>query len=876
MFNLETAIAAWRRSLEFRRVFLDDDLEELESHVRAQVEGLVREGLTEEAAFRQTIREMGDYFTAEGEYRKVYWGKLRRQRRLRDEILWRLTMLKSYFKTAIRNFWRQKAYSFINVLGLSVGLASSFLILLWIQNERRYDRFHEQGDQLHRVMRNVHYSDGQIATGSSVPMPLADVLETEYPEISHAVLVSWETELVFSVEDQTFRERGRYATPGLFEIFSFSLIQGTPRKVLENPDAVVISESLARKYFGPNGSTDALGRRLYIDRDYTITGVFEDIPENSSLRFDFVLPGASFFQQNDWVHHWGNSGFRIFVRLQEGADGAALSRKIENVINDHHPSANSKLFLQPYTDMYLHSNFEDGQLAGGRIEYVRIFALVAVFLLLIASINFMNLVTARSAGRAREIGVRKTVGATQGSLAGQFIGESVLMALGAFVVAVGVVAALLPAFNDLTGKPLTAGSLDPGTLLLFLGIAVLTGILAGSYPALYLSSFTPTGALRNTFRHWRGSINLRKGLVVFQFALSVLLLIGTVTVYNQLAYIRGKNLGLDRQNVLYFSLEGPMQQQFDVFKQELMQRPGIADVTSSSENPLSVSQSTGDPTWDGKDPESQIRFRIITANYDFVETMKMEMLAGRTFSRAFGTDSVSYIVNEQMAKVMGVDNPVDEHLAFWGDEGPIIGLVKDFHITSLYVAIEPVIIRLEPEQTWQVFVRTKAGQAAAALASLERVHQQFNPGYPFDYRFLDERFEETYENEIVIGRLAKIFAFLAVFIACLGLFGLASFAAEQRTKEIGIRKVLGASVSNLVLLLSRDFVKLVLAAFVLAAPIAYFVMQRWLNDFAYRIEISWLIFLGAGLAVLGIAWLTVSYQSVKAALADPVKSLRYE
>ncbi len=798
---------------------------------------------------------------------------------LSRSVIWTVIMWKNYLKTALRHFRRHKAYSSINVLGLSIGLACSFLIVLWVQDEVGYDRFHEEGDQLYRVMRN-YFTDDQIYTWSALPKPLAQVLEDDYPEITHAVLVTTEKEMLLAHQDQTFRERGRYASPALFEIFSFPFIQGDPGTALDDPYAIAISESLARKYFGADWQAEGrtLGQTLRIDnrQDFTVTGVFEDVPAHSSIRFDYVIPVEEYIQRNTWLEHWGNSGLLLFVRLRQDADPAAVSEKIKNVIKDHHASADVALFLQPYADIYLYSDFEDGQLVGGRIEYVRMFGLVALFILLIASINFMNLSTARSARRTREVGVRKAVGATQRTLIGQFIGESVLTALFALVLAMLLVAVALPAFNELTSKHIAIDYLNPTSWLTFLGIAVLTGLLAGSYPAFYLSSFNVVSVLRGAVARRPGSVGLRKGLVVFQFTMSMLLIIGTLTVYTQIDYIHSKNLGMDRENLVYLDLEGGIAEQYDAFKQELLARPGIATVTTSSQNPLSVDQSTSDPTWDGKDSDSEILFHIINANYDFFKTMKMEMADGRVFSKAFATDSVNYIINEESAHAMGMDNVLGARLSFWGQEGEIVGVVKDFHIDSFYEPIEPTIIRFDPESTRMLFVRTQAGKTPEALVSLEALYKTFNPEYPFDYRFLDEDFEQMYRSETVIGKLANAFAILAVFIACLGLFGLAAFTAEQRAKEIGIRKVLGASVPNLVVLLSRDFIKLVMVAFLLSIPVAYYAMQEWLSNFAYHIDLSIGIFAIAGVAALMIAWLTVSYQSIRAALANPATSLKTE
>ncbi|MFB3131283.1 MAG: ABC transporter permease, partial [Rhodothermales bacterium] len=516
--------------------------------------------------------------------------------------------------------------------------------------------------------------------------------------------------------------------------------------------SIAISESLAQKYFGPQWHARAMGQTIRTDnrQDLSVTGVFEDLPQTSTPQFDFVIPMEEYIQRNDWVEHWGNNGLRMFVRLEDGADPARVTAKIENVIKDHHESSDALLFLQPYTDIHLYSDFQDGQLVGGRIRYVRMFSIVALIILLIASINFMNLSTARSARRAREIGVRKAVGATKRTLVGQFIGESVLTALLALVLALGLVLGALPAFNELTHKSMAIDFLDPASWLVFLGLAVLTGLLAGSYPAFYLSSFNVIGVLRGAVTRRPGAVGMRKVLVVFQFVMSMLLIIGTMTVYTQIDYIRSKNLGMDRENLVVLNLEGGIAEQYDAFKQELLARPGIATVTTSSQNPLSVGNSTSDPTWDGKDPESEMLFHIINAHYDFFETMKMELAGGRVFSRAFATDSVNYVINEQAARAMAMDNPLGERLSFWGQQGEIIGVVKDFHIDSFYEPIEPTIIRFDPDNTWMLFVRTEAGKTQEALAGLEALYTTFNPDYPFDYRFLDESFERMYRSEVVI------------------------------------------------------------------------------------------------------------------------------
>jgi predicted permease len=787
-------------------------------------------------------------------------------------------MLKNYVLVALRALRRQKGYAFINVLGLSVGLACSFFILLWVAHEVRYDRFHEGGDRLYRAMRHAHLGDN-IYTWSAMPKPLAGVLEEDIPEVEHAALLSWRERSILTAGDRSFREEGYFAGPAFFEMFSFPFLTGDPATAIDDPTSIAISASAAERIFGPDWRADGVvGRTLTVDhrKDFRVAGVFADVPEASSLRFDFVLPIEDFLARNDWTEHWGNSGLEIYVELNEGASLAEADAKVAPLITEHHEGAHATVFLQPFEDMRLWGNYRDGELAGGRIEFVRVFVVVAVFLLLIAAINFMNLATARAGQRAKEIGVRKAIGAGKGALARQFLVESALLALVAFVLALALVAALLPAFGDLTGIDLALGAIDPRFLLAGLGIALVTGLLAGSYPALYLSSFSPTAVLRGTFRQGPGAARLRKGLVVFQFALSTLLIVGTLTVYLQMDYIRTKNLGVDRENVVSMALEGPAREQYDAFRQELLARPGIQTVTASSQSPLNVGSSTTDPAWEGKPEDDNTLFHIIDTNYDFVEAMRMELAAGRTFSRDFASDTANYVVNERAVEAMGLETPIGEPLSFWGQDGQIIGVVEDFHMNSLYSEIEPTILRLDPPDAGRLFVRTAPGQTPEALASLEAVHARFNPGYPFDYEFLDADYEEMYRGELVMGALSRIFAGIAIFVACLGLFGLAAFMAEQRRKEVGVRKVLGASVPSLVALLSKDFAWLVVAAFAVAAPVSYFLMSRWLDGFAYRIDLGPVVFVAAGLVALAVALLTVSYHAFRTATADPVKALRYE
>ena len=787
-------------------------------------------------------------------------------------------MLKNYSIIALRTLWQQKGYSILNILGLSLGLVCTFLLVLWIRDEVAYDRFHERDDQLYRVMRHV-YSGDDIETSDRVTWNIAQVLKDQYPEVAEVAIIT-PARFVMQQDEQSIQEEGIYATRDFFRMFSWDLIQGEEAEVLRSPSSLIISRTLAQKYFGDDWKSQALGSTVHDDvyglGDFTITGVFEDIRFQSSLQFDFVLPMEVYEERNQWLYNWNNSGPYIFVQTQEGVDGAALSAKITDIQNEHIEQFRSDLFLQPYADQYLYSSFKDGKQAGGRIEYVRMFGVVALIILLIASINFVNLATARSMRRAREIGVRKAIGAGKRSLVAQFMGEAFLLVLVAFGLAMVLVILALPFFNELTEKEVTLANLSGSTFLLFSGIAVLMALLAGLYPAFYLSSFDAVRILRGSFRLSGGGTQLRQGLVVFQFAISILLIGGSIIVYQQIDYIHSKNLGLDRENVISMRLEGDMRAKFGTVKEELLQSPGIASVTSTSESPLDIGSSTASVSWRGRDPDAQIIINILMVDFDFLETMKMELVEGRSFDTKFGTDSFNYIINRRALEVMEFEEPLGEQLSFWNASGTIVGVVEDFHMASLYSEIAPTIIQLRPRSTDHLFLRTQPGRTTEAITSLENVALQFNPEYPFEYNFLDDTFRQTYRGEMVVGKLAGYFTGFALFIACLGLFGLAAYAAERRNKEIGIRKVLGATVTSIVTLLSKDFLKLILVGFIIAIPVAWYLMSQWLQNFAYSIEINWWIFALAGLLALLVAWLTISFQSIRAAVANPVDSLRNE
>ena len=783
-------------------------------------------------------------------------------------------MLTNYLKIALRNLLRHKAFSFINILGLALGMTCSVLTMLWVQNELSFDKFHQNGPQLYRVMANLNW--GEISTGEATPQPLAEALRKEIPEITHAVnMTNWDASGLFKAGGKTNKEtKGRYASAELFRMFSFPLVQGNPKTALAAPDAIVLSESLARKYFGRQA---AVGQTVTIKDvgDFQVTAVMQDMPQNSSLQFDFVLPMQVYVKRDAGAKTWGNFTLTTFVQLRPDADFAKVDAQIRKYFPQNHPDQKADLFLQPYTDIYLHA-YKAGKPAGGRITYVRLFTLVAVFMLLIACINFMNLATARSAKRSKEVGIRKVIGAARSLLLGQFMGEALLTAFLALLLSLLFVVLLLPTFNALTGKIILLPYSEPVFWFSLTAITILTGLLSGSYPAVFLSALDPVKILKGNPKFGFKSLLFRKGLVVFQFTLSLILIVGTAVIYRQINFIQNRNLGFDRENVISVNLEGDLGKNLTAFKQEMLQRPGIKWVTTASNNPMAINNSSSDLQWPGKSEKDAFSVSGTQVNYDYFETLHIQLKEGRAFSRDFATDSNAYIINEAAADMMGIKNPVGQTVSFWNGKGKIIGVVKNFHSQSLHEPIKPLVLMLEPRGGDVILVRTEPGKTKEALASLEKATRQFNPGFPFEYHFLDELFAEQYQSEMTIGKLINYFAGLAIFISCLGLFGLALFTAEQRTKEIGIRKVLGASVTNIVALLSQDFLKLVLLANFLAWPIAWWAMHTWLQNFAFKAELGWWIFVLAGLATLLIALFTVSIQAVRSAVANPVNSLRSE
>ncbi|MGK9121106.1 ABC transporter permease [Olivibacter jilunii] len=789
-------------------------------------------------------------------------------------------MFKSYFRITWRNLWKNKTFSFINLTGLAVGMACVLLIYLWVNDELSIDKFHKNDSRLFQVMENRVNADG-ILTSETTSGPMAKALKGDMPEVDLVASVYSSGEHIFSAEEHDIKANGLYAGEDFFKMFSYPLLQGNRDHILKGRSEIVISKSLARRLF--DTGENMIGKMVKFDhtKQLMVSGVFEDIPRQSSERFDFVLSFDEFTEGQEWAKSWGNTWTRTFLMLKEGADAALFNTKITDYIkvknNYNREEMHRTAFIARYTDRYLYGKYENGKLVGGRIDYVRLFSIIAIFILVIACINFMNLSTAKASKRMKEVGIKKAMGVNRSALVFQYLSESVMMAMFALLIAVAIVSILLPQFNQITGKQLALVA-DPYFIPAFLAIALCTGLIAGTYPAFYLSGFSPINVLKGKLSNSIGELWTRKGLVVFQFALSIILIVSVLVVYRQIEFIQNKNLGYTKENVIYFSREGKAAEQGNLatFVSELKKIPGIVNASSTVHNMQGHNSGTSGIQWPGRDPNDQTEFEHVTANYDLIETLGVEMKEGRTFSRNFGSDTSAIIFNEAAIAFMGLDNPIGKTVDLWDRKMQIIGVVKNFNFESLHEKVKPLFFRLAPEETYLFMARVKTGMEKETIDRLRQLYQTFNPGFPFDYRFLDEEYQALYTSEQRVATLSGYFAGIAILISCLGLFGLAAFTAERRQKEIGIRKVLGASVNGVIALLSKDFIRLVVIAIVIAVPIAWYVMDKWLQNFAYHIGITWWMFALAGLLAVAIALLAVGAQSVKAALMNPVKSLRSE
>ncbi len=798
----------------------------------------------------------------------------------KNYLIWSIRMYKNYLKVALRNIFRHKGYSLINISGLAIGIACSILILLWVQDELSYDRFNENADSIYRVTQEAHFTDGTIFPVAVTPYPIGPAMKDNFPEIINSMRMIIRDRTLVEHEDRRFFElQFCFIDPSVFDIFTFPFLSGEPSSALTTPNAVVITETAARKYFGEE---NPLGKTLTVDRrvEFTVTGVIKDIPHNSHFQFDFAAPYETLINEFGWQNTWVEHSYYTYIQLQKGTDIEMLNAKVKNFLNEQNNRANTDILLQALTDIHLRSDFEID--LGGQSEflsvYVYIFSVIAFFILFIACVNFMNLTTARSANRAKEVGMRKVAGAHRIDLIKQFLGESLLLSLSALVIAVITVCVLIPWFNNLTGKELTPSSIiDLPVILGLVGMVLLTGVFAGMYPAMIISSFKPASVIKGAKSQGAKNSRFRQSLVVIQFSLSIILIVGTFVVYNQLEYIQNRDLGLTKDHIVYFGKNGALRQQFESFRNDLKKYPDIVEVISSSDIPTYSLHQTTAVNWDGQNPDDQVLWTQFSCSHEYLKAFNMEIIEGRDFSRDLETDAfTAYIINNKGAESMGIESPVGKRFSLYGRQGTVIGVVKDFHFKSLHETIEPLVLRIQPGRDAYVFVKLRSDNISETVELITNTHKKYIPDIPFEYQFLDETFNELYNSEQRMGQILNSFALLAIFISCLGLFGLASFMAEQRAKEIGIRKTLGATVPGIVILLSREFLKWVLISNLFAWPAAWFAMNNWLENFVYHPDINLIVFLTAGVLTLVIALLTVSYQSIKVANANPVNSLRLE
>lgn len=785
-------------------------------------------------------------------------------------------MLRHNLLIIYRSFRRFRSVFLINLAGLSAGLSCVLLIWLWVSDELNMDKFHTKDQQLFQVMEHQQHS-GNIRVTDSTPWLLAETLKEEMPEVEYAVTATptyWFSGFTLSVHDKVTEARGQYVGQDYFNVFSYPLIHGNASQVLADKKSIVISEDVAMKLFSTTDNVVGKVVELQHEETYIISGVFKNVPASSSVQFDFALSYKVLTDKQPQITNWGNSGPMTYVVLKEGTDLSQFSKKIAGVIGTKTDARHRSLFVRKYSDAYLYDRYENGVQAGGRIAYVTQFSIIALFILVIACINFMNLSTAKASRRIKEVGIKKAVGASRKTLIAQYLGESILMAFLSLALAILFVDLFLPQFNSITGKRL-ALHFDSTFMLTVSGIVLFTGLLSGSYPALYLSGFNPATVLKGKLNTSLGELWARKGLVVFQFAISMILIASVWIVYQQIRFVQNKNLGYDKENMVYFEMKGRIKQNPETFLTEVKKLPGVVNASTIAQSMVGGGNTTN-IDWEGKDPERIIPFAIRPVNYDVLEMLDVKLKEGRYFSRAFGADSTSIIFNEAAIRAMGLSDPLGKVVTLGPYKFNIVGVVRDFHFESLHTNVSPMFFVMRPEFTDKAIIRIEKGRTSETLASLQKFCLQYNPGFPFDFRFLDQDYQAQYQAEQRVATLSGYFAGLAVLISCLGLFGLAAFSAERRLKEIGIRKVLGASEMGIVYLLSSDFTRIVFIAIVIALPVSYFIASSWLAGFAYKITLAWWYFAGTGVVALLIAWLTVGMQAIKAAGVNPVSCLRDE
>lgn len=790
-------------------------------------------------------------------------------------------ILKNYLLIAFRSLLKQRSYALINIAGLSISLAVAMLILLWVQDEWNMDKFHVNGDRIYRLKRTIPLENNTFDVYEGTPYPLLSTAQEEFPEVEKYIPLGSSDERSIQYGATNFRVIGSYANRSYFEVFSYPILLGDISQLDKKINALAISENLATKIFGNVWQSTALGEVVHIHDlgDFSIEAVYADFPQHSSIQNDFMYPLERRLKDNQWMMEWGNSGMQGAILLSPDADVELVRKKVEQLYFDHQEADQKEgCILQLYADDYLYGQFDkQAKVSGGRIEYVGTFTAAALLLLIIACINFVNLATARSFQRAKEVGVRKTVGAGKKSLVGQFMAEAGLISLISVGFALVIAAALLPKVRLITEKMLKLDWLSPQFWFGLIGIAFITTLLSGAYPAFVIASFRPVGILKGKTGERPGNINFRKVLVAFQFILALLLIVGALVVQQQVTYIRQKNLGINKDNLVVIRKDAAITGKYEALRNELLNQEGIEAVTTAGPTPIDLQASTSGVSWPGKRTDQEnIEFQILWAESDFPEFFEVPMAEGRFYHPGALQDTFGIVLNKKAIEIMGLKDPVGQTIQWWRRPRQIIGVTEDFHNRSLYDPIEPVGILLEPGNTWSVFVKAEEGKTSEAVKGLKFAFDKVLPDLPLYYEFVDEQYQENYKSEVLTGKLANYFAIISILISCLGLFGLATLLAAQRIKEIGIRRVLGASVAGIVGLLSKEFLKLVLVAVVIGVPLAYYLMNLWLTGFAYHIDMQWWVFLLAGITALVVAFLTVGWQSMRAAMNNPVESLRQD
>lgn len=788
-------------------------------------------------------------------------------------------MLKNYIKTTFRNLWKTRGYSFLNIFGLAIGITCASLIFLWVEDEMSYDNHFPNKEYIY-ISKSKQTHDGGTYVFEANPGPLAPAIKAELPGVKYAARVNWPTPLLFNLGEKTLYQTGFYADPDFLDIFSLEFIEGNRASAMGNINDIVLTQKAAERLFG---NEPAMGKQVRINNEesYTVAGIVADLPKNSSVQFDWIIPFKKFESQSEGgFETWGNNSFLTYVQLEASADLADVNKQFydfaERKVGD---DLFYKNFLYPMERWRLYNSFDrDGNEQEGRIKFVRLFSIIAWVVLLIACINFMNLATARSEKRAKEVGMRKVVGATKTSLIGQFLGESLILAALSALFAIGLIFVFIGPFNSLVEKELTVGLVEPIHLAFLVCIVVVCGLVSGSYPAFYLSSFNPIATLKGARQKAGMAGFIRRGLVIIQYAASITLIVCTVIIFQQIQHVKGRDMGFEHSQVMTTPLRGKMLEHLDVIKEKLIATGGVETAGISNMGVLNIGSNTWGISWENKDPNKQILIGILHTDADFIPAMGMQLIDGRNFRPHMLGDSSSIVINEAFAKLIQPDGRVAGQTVRWGeDTHTIVGVVKDFVYNNVYTPAEPVLFYPFATKWGVLNIKTKAGMnLSKTVSQIGEILKETNPGYPFEYEFLDNVFNEKFKSEMLIQKLAGVFAVISIIISCLGLFGLAAFTAERRTKEMGIRKVLGASISSLVGLLNREFVVLVLLSCTVAFPIAWWIMSDWLDNYQYHTDLHWGVFALAGGGALLIALLTVSSQAIKAALTNPTRSLRDE